>query len=69
VAAKCELKDKECYTKSRQGLLQWSWDSSETFTPEKVLANAKKMAKETGSELEEKEIATESIILPKWYPW
>jgi hypothetical protein len=53
----------------KQALLNWGWNWKDSFTPEKVLANAKKMAKETDSELEEKEIATESIILPKWYPW
>ena len=34
INANCDLKDKECRPKQRQGLLQWAWDSNKEFSDE-----------------------------------
>ena len=47
----CKLTDHECRPKQRQGLLQWAWDSSVKFEEEIITKNAKKLAKETKTEI------------------
>jgi hypothetical protein len=69
ISAKCDLKNDKCNTRQRQGLLQWGWNSYEKYSEDKVLANAKIMAKDVGLELEEKTVATESIHIPQWSHW
>jgi hypothetical protein len=51
----------------RQGLLQWGWDSSEIYTPEKVQKNAQRLAKITGSVLDS--MATERYFDSKINQW
>lgn len=51
VAAKCDLEDRDCNTRQRQGLLQWGWDSEETMTPARLLKNAESIAKKAGAVL------------------
>lgn len=53
INANCKLGDKKCRPKQRQGLLQWGWDSSERRDAAEHKKNVKKMAKATGSALEE----------------
>lgn len=53
VKAKCTLSDDSCNTRQRQGLLQWSWDSSKAFTDEQQDKNLKRMLKLTGTSLPE----------------
>ena len=45
----CSLKDDECRPRQRQGLLQWGWNSHHKFDAKTIEANARRMAKLTGS--------------------
>jgi hypothetical protein len=51
----------------RQGLLQWGWDSSEIYTPEKVQKNAQRLAKITSSTLDS--MANEKYFDSKINQW
>lgn len=51
VQAKCKVGDKDCNTKQRQGLLQWSWNSDLVMDAKRHISNVKKMAKATGCKL------------------
>lgn len=66
IHAHCTLTDKSCHTKQRQGLLQWGWDSEHhTFTDDRILKNAKKMASTFGCRLEAHP-SGESILSMNW---
>ena len=65
VKAHCQLADRSCHSKQRQGLLQWGWDSLQhEFSDRQVLANAKRMARQLGCALEP--VATESLPSLAW---
>lgn len=67
ITSNCKLGDDKCRPKQRQGLLQWAWDSSDEFTDKKVLSNAERMAKITGTQIPKKEEAAESFVsLKTW---
>lgn len=53
VSAKCDLKDNDCNTKQRQGLLQWAWNSSVKYSDDQVDKNATRIAKIAGLKLSE----------------
>lgn len=66
VTKACDLKDKECRPKQRQGLLQWGWDSSKKFDEVLVTKNAKKLAKDTNSEIALELFNFDNTITAKW---
>lgn len=41
----CRLDDDKCRPRQRQGLLQWAWDSSTSFTPKTRHSNAQRISK------------------------
>lgn len=67
VRASCDLKDKNCHTVQRQGLLQWGWDSTKLFTPEQEKQNLKKL----GVKAKDEEVSLESFLKPQapWSGW
>lgn len=67
IKASCSLTDKDCRPIQRQGLLQWGWDSSEIYTPEKVQKNAQRLAKITSSTLDS--MANEKYFDSKINQW
>lgn len=65
INAKCSLKDDDCNTKQRQGLLQWGWDSSTKFDEDQVASNAKRIANKAGTPLES---LTDSKVAKEQFP-
>lgn len=71
VKASCDMKDKDCHTAQRQGLLQWGWDSTKLFTPEQEALNLRRLGVKAKPQDDEK-VATEqlrTIPPPAWKKW
>lgn len=58
----CDLNDKKCHPKQRQGLLQWAWDSSKKFDDDQKKKNFQKLGIKPN-------IAQESIAVPLYATW
>ena len=62
----CSLKDKDCHTRQRQGLLQWAWDSSIKYTEQQIEKNAKRMSRLTNTKLSLELFEEPKFILKNW---
>ena len=68
IVSKCDLKDNDCNTRQRQGLLQWGWDSSDKFTPDQLESNLNKMLKSKGMKISKEHYfqLQENNVLSSW---
>lgn len=69
VAKACRLDDPDCHPRQRQGLLQWSWDSTTKFTPKQRDENLRRVVKAAGSEIGETPAVENHVGKPKSLAW
>lgn len=64
INANCDLKTKSCRPVQRQGLLQWAWDSSTSFTEKQQMTNLAKFTNAKNLKLEAFQAQQ-----PAWSKW